>query len=96
MNLWPVKSSRLAAKRSFKIPAYNGGSLEDESYNSTSWEILWSSSGDQFKPLDYQKDCKENVATFETGEVTCRYIMLKIYTPDSGTGTVRLYELCAG
>ena len=31
-----------------------------------------------------------------SGEVTCRYIMLKIYTPDNGPGTVRLYELQAG
>lgn len=75
---------------------YNAGTVEDESYNATSWELLWSNTTNHFVPLDYQKGCKENVATFETGEVTCRYVMLKIYTPDSGAGTVRLYELTAG
>ena len=75
---------------------YNAGTVEDESYNATSWELLWSNTPNHFIPLDYQKDCKENAVTFETGEVTCRYIMLKIYTPDNGPGTVRLYELQAG
>ena len=75
---------------------YNAGVMEDESYNATSWELLWSNDTNYFVPLDYQKDCKENVATFETGEVTCRYILLKLYVPDSGPGTVRLYELTAG
>jgi hypothetical protein len=75
---------------------HNAGTIEDESYNATSWELLWSNDTNYFVPLDYQKDCKENVATFEIGEVTCRYILLKIYVPDSGPGTVRLYELSAG
>ena len=75
---------------------YNAGSVEDESYNATSWELFWSNTTNHFIPLDYQQGCKENAATFEIGEITCRYIMLKIYTPDNGAGTVRLYELCAG
>lgn len=77
----------------FMLSGCSSGGSES---GTTSWELLWSNTPNHFVPLDYQKDCKENAVTFETGEVTCRYIMLKIYTPDNGPGTVRLYELQAG
>lgn len=62
--------------------------------NTTEWEILISNDGENWVSIDYQKgyDNNEKVASFNVGEQTARYILLKGYTVDTGAGTIRLYE----
>ena len=75
---------------------YNAGTLEDADYNTVSWELLASDDGITFTPVDCQEGNGEDIASFVTGETHARYVMLKVFTPDSGVGTVRIYELQAG
>ncbi len=62
--------------------------------NTTEWEILISDDMENWVSIDYQKDYDNNekVASFNVGEQTARYILLKGYTVDNGAGTIRLYE----
>ena len=62
--------------------------------NTTEWEILISDDMENWVSIDYQKgyDNNEKVASFNVGEQTARYILLKGYTVDNGAGTIRLYE----
>lgn len=62
--------------------------------NTTEWEILISDDMKNWVSIDYQKDYDNNekVGSFNVGQQTARYILLKGYTVDDGPGTVRLYE----
>lgn len=62
--------------------------------NTTEWEILISDDMKNWVSIDYQKDYDNNekVGSFNVGEQTARYILLKGYTVDDGPGTIRLYE----
>ncbi|MBR6484701.1 MAG: discoidin domain-containing protein, partial [Clostridiales bacterium] len=75
---------------------YNAGSVELSEWNMSSWELLVSSDGTTFYPVDYQESCAMDVASFDIGLTTARYVMLKIYDAEEDGGTVRLYELTAG
>ena len=75
---------------------YNGGSVEENAYNAGSWDLLVSDDGVKFTEIDHQEGITDDVASFEVGQTSARYIFLKILEPDDGTGTVRLYELTAG
>ncbi len=87
----------LGEKRSFNAyTVYNAGSVEDHSSNASSWSLLVSDDCKIFTPVDYQVGSAYDAASFETNEVSCRYVLLKVFAPDDGGGTVRLYELEAG
>jgi hypothetical protein len=75
---------------------YNGGSMEDEAYNASSWELLVSLDGVNFTSVDYQLDAGENYVICPIKETSARYVMLKVYNSDNESGTLRLYEMMAG
>lgn len=61
--------------------------------NMTEWELLVSNDGETWTSVDYQPSCNRAKASFNIGNQSARYVMLRIYNPDdSQVGTVRLYE----
>ena len=64
-----------------------------ESYNNmTEWEILVSNDGTTWTSADYQPSCNEKIVSFNIGNQSARYVMIKGYNVDGSSGTVRLYE----
>ncbi len=62
--------------------------------NMNEWELLVSADKETWDTVDYQGDCRDDSVSFEIGRTTARYLLLKVYNPDSdGDGTLRLYEL---
>lgn len=62
--------------------------------NMVSWELLISKDGENWLTVDNQEACDMDIATFDIGENTARYLLLKIHDPDNGErGTIRLYEM---
>lgn len=61
--------------------------------NMVQWELLVSNDGENWLSVDYQSHCDADQASFEIGQQSARYLLLKIYDPDNGeVGTIRLYE----
>lgn len=72
---------------------FNTKTVEPAYGNMTEWEILISDDAENWTSVDYQPSCNENSASFNVGDQSARYLMLRIYNPDeSQVGTVRLYE----
>ncbi|MBQ7325563.1 MAG: discoidin domain-containing protein [Clostridia bacterium] len=66
-----------------------------ESYNNmTEWEILISMDAKNWTSVDYQPSCNDNIVSFNVGDQSARYILIKGYKVDgsSSGGTIRLYE----
>ena len=65
-----------------------------ESYNNMmEWEILISNDATNWTSVDYPPNCNEKLVSFNIGEQTARYILIKAYNVDgSSSGTIRLYE----
>ena len=84
-----------AAKTFDTYTIVNAGSKSNNKNNNTSeWEILVSDDGNTWTSVDYQNGNKADIASFNVGDITARYVQLRIYTTDAGAnvGTVRLYE----
>ena len=60
--------------------------------NTTEWEVLVSNDGNKWTSVDYQPSNNSAVSSFNIGNQKARYIMIKIFTPDNGVGTLRLYD----
>ena len=60
--------------------------------NTTEWEVLVSNDGNKWTSVDYQPSNNSAVSSFNVGNQKARYIMIKIFTPDNGVGTLRLYD----
>ena len=60
--------------------------------NTTEWEVLVSNDGNKWTSVDYQPSNNSAVSSFNIGKQKARYIMIKIFTPDNGVGTLRLYD----
>jgi hypothetical protein len=60
--------------------------------NMTEWEVLTSNDAKTWTSVDYQPSNNSSIASFNVGSQKARYIFLKVFTPDDGTGTLRLYE----
>ena len=60
--------------------------------NATEWEILTSNDAKNWTSVDYQGSNNSAISSFNVGSRTARYVMMKIFTPDNGVGTLRLYE----
>ena len=60
--------------------------------NTTEWEVLVSNDGNKWTSVDYQPSNNSAVSSFNIGNQKARYIMIKIFTPDEGVGTLRLYD----
>ena len=83
------------AKKFDTYTLVNAGSKSSNKNNNTSeWELFVSDDGKTWTSVDYQKDSKADIASVNVGDVSARYVKLRVYTTDSGvnTGTVRLYE----
>lgn len=70
---------------------YNTQSAEGYS-NATEWEILLSNDAKNWTSVDYQSYNNSAISSFNIGSQTARYVFIKVFTPDNGTGTLRLYE----
>ncbi|MCR5791838.1 MAG: discoidin domain-containing protein [Lachnospiraceae bacterium] len=60
--------------------------------NMNEWEILISDDGVNFRSVDYQTSGADAIASYNIGNQRARYVMMKIFAPDDGAGTLRLYE----
>jgi len=60
--------------------------------NTTEWEVLVSNDGNEWTSVDYQPSNNSAISSFNIGNQKARYIMIKIFTPDDGVGTLRLYD----
>jgi len=70
----------------------HAGIRESEAYNTHAWEVLVSENGTDWISVDYQSGNQENAGSYEIGENSGRYVMLKVWNPDESVGTVRIYE----
>lgn len=83
----------LGSKKTFNTyTLYNTQSREGYA-NASEWEILISDDGVNWKSVDYQSGQNSAVASYGIGTQSARYVMMKVFTSDNGTGTLRLYEL---
>jgi len=83
------------AKKFDTYTLVNHGSQSSNKNNNTSeWELFVSDDGKTFTSVDYQKGNTKDVASVNVGDITARYVKLRVYTTDQGVnaGTVRLYE----
>lgn len=71
---------------------YNTKTKEAGFPNMTEWTLAISDDGVNWTIVDYQVDCNENIASFNIGTQSARYLLLRGYTVDNNIGTVRLYE----
>ena len=60
--------------------------------NATEWEVLVSNDAKNWTSVDYRAGDNSNIASYDIGTQTARYVFLKVFTPDDGVGTIRLYE----
>ena len=60
--------------------------------NATEWEVLISNNNNDWTSVDYQASNNSAVASFNIGNQKARYVMIKVFTPDDGVGTLRLYD----
>ena len=68
---------------------YNTKTKEGGYDNTKEWEILVSNDNKNWTSVDYQVNNDRNLASYDIGSVTARYVRIKIYD----TNTIRLYEL---
>ncbi|MBR3929402.1 MAG: discoidin domain-containing protein [Clostridia bacterium] len=62
--------------------------------NMVSWKLLTSIDGQNWTLIDNQEFCDKDIATFDVGDQSARYLLLKMHDPDNGErGTIRLYEM---
>ena len=60
--------------------------------NATEWEILTSNDGQNWTSVDYQNNNNNASGSYNIGTQKARYVMIKVFTPDNGVGTLRLYD----
>ncbi len=82
----------LGEEKTFDTYTIYNTKTQETGGNTTEWEILLSNDAKTWVSVDYQPDCNDNIVSFNIGEQTARYILLKGYTVDTGAGTIRLYE----
>ncbi len=71
----------------------NAGVRENKIFNTKEWEVLISSDGETWTSIDYQKDMNVDTVSFNVGEQTARYVMLRVYAADNNNiGTIRIYD----
>lgn len=83
----------LGSKKSFDAyTVYNTRTVEGYG-NMTEWEVLVSNDAKTWTSVDYQPSCNKDKASFNIGNQSARYVMLRVYNPDNNeAGTIRLYE----
>ncbi len=64
-----------------------------EGYNNASeWEILVSNDAQTWSTVDYQASNNGDIVSFDIGQQTARYVMMKIFNTGDTVGTLRLYD----
>ena len=72
---------------------YNTKTKEPNRGNMSEWTIALSDDGVNWKVVDYQVGCEDNIASFHIGKQSARYILIRGYNVDGNlAGAVRLYE----
>ncbi len=83
----------LGEKKTFNTYTIYNTKTQVNQPNMTEWTISISDDGHNWKIVDYQVDCDEDIVSFDIGTQSARYIMLRGYNVDSNrTGAIRLYE----
>lgn len=84
----------LGAEKQFDTYTILNTQTVEPSYgNMVQWELLVSGDGENWLSVDYQSHCDVDQASFDIGQQSARYLLLKIFDPDNGErGTIRLYE----
>ncbi len=72
---------------------YNTKYSEANQGNMTEWTLSVSNDGVNWTIVDYQKNCNQNLVSFNIGEQNARYILLRGYKVNGNNGgTIRLFE----
>jgi len=85
----------LGSNKTFNTYTFYNTKTKESGYgNMSEWEIFVSDDLNTWTSADYQKlsNGGGNIASFDMGETSGRYVMLKVYNGDGNNGTLRLYE----
>lgn len=83
----------LGSKKTFDTYTIYNTNTKEGYGNMTEWEVLVSNDAKNWTSVDYQPSCNKDKASFNIGEQSARYVMLRVYNPDNNeAGTIRLYE----
>ena len=83
------------AKKFDTYTIVNAGSKSTNKNNNTAeWELFISDDGKTWTSVDYQPNSKADIASINIGDVTARYVMLRVFATDqsANTGTLRICE----
>lgn len=85
----------LGEKKTFNTYTIYNTKTQENFGNMSEWELLISDDPDNINSwtsIDYQTSAKGNITSYNVGEVSARYLLLKVYNGDGSKGTIRLYE----
>lgn len=82
----------LGEEKTFNTYTLYNTKTQETGGNTTEWELLVSNDAQNWVSVDYQPNCNDNIASFNIGQQTARYLLFKGYVVDYGDGTIRLYE----
>ena len=84
----------LGAEKQFNTyTMINTKTVEPYYGNVVCWELLISGDGENWTSVDYQSHSDMDRVSFDIGQQSARYLLLRSYDPDNGeVGTIRLYE----
>lgn len=83
------------AKKFDTYTIVNAGSRSTNKNNNTAeWELFISNDGKTWTSVDYQPDSSADIASINIGDVTARYVKLRVFATDqsANTGTLRICE----
>ena len=83
------------AKKFDTYTIVNAGSKSTNKNNNTAeWELFVSDDGKTWTSVDYQPKSTADIASINIGDVTARYVMLRVFATDqsANTGTLRICE----
>jgi len=85
----------LGEKKTFNTyTIINAGDKEIMAYNTREWEICISDDAREWTSIDYQNNNNKSEVSFNVGQQSARYILIKVFGPMQQTNgnTVRIYE----
>ncbi len=83
----------LGSEKTFNTYTIHNTKSAENFGNATEWEILISNDKTNWTSLDYQPNGDYNIASYNVGNQKARYVMMKVFNPESGgSGTLRMYE----
>ncbi len=82
----------LGAEKTFNTYTLFNTRTKENFGNMSEWEILISNDAENWTSVDYQKRTPANEVSYNIGEQSARYILIRVYNGDGSYGTIRLYE----